>query len=373
MAGRSAKHTAFRGWVGESTAKWRALVWGDDASSGAGPLSKIRIRASDGYAKTSAWVTSSAFTVTENAAPTITLVSPSDEGTAAGNTPAITFAVADGDLDAVHVELYLSLRSDFGSGFHIFSSVSQDNWTESADPYSSWTELPSGGATTGNRVRWQAPPLRYDIYYLKYRAYDGILYSAWSDPIWFRVTPSGGAFLTCTVGSYTYSIIGLNVTERTGGEASPITFRVPLSALATQPITKGDGVSIGLNIGEQSRVWNGTVEALVSSGAEVTVSCVQDDAYLARKLVTADSTSDDVGSILATWVTNYGAPLANNHMDTSLGVTTAVKGEYKSLLEHLREWASLLGLILFVDSDGDVHLTDPDDLPDPSYVLYEGY
>lgn len=335
-------------------------------------VSKIRIRASDGYSKTSDWVTSSAFTVVDNAAPTITLVSPTDEGTAAGNTPTITFAVADADSDAVHVEFYLSLRPDYESGFHIQSSVSQDSWTEAADPYESYTALGSGGATSGNRVRWQAPGLRYDIYYLKYRATDGILYSGWTE-VWFRVTPTGGETLTCTIGSDTYSIMGLNVTERTGGEASPFSFRVPLSILATKPITRGDSVSIGLNIGAQSRVWNGTVEALTSSGAEVTVSCVQDDAYLARKLVTGDEVSADIGAILADFVTDYGSPLSNDHMDTTLGVTTALKGNYKTLLEHLREWAQLLGLILFVDSDGEVHLTDPADLSAPSYVLYEDY
>jgi hypothetical protein len=60
-------------------------------------------------------------------------------------------------------------------------------------------------------------------------------------------------------------------------------------------------------------------------------------------------------------------------MDTSLGVTATLVGSYKSLLDHLKEWAQLLGLILWVDSDGEVHLTDPADLADPVYILHEDY
>ena len=115
------------------------------------------------------------------------------------------------------------------------------------------------------------------------------------------------------------------------------------------------------------------MEATPNVGAEVTVQCVQDDAYLARKLVTGDATSADVGAILAAFVASYGAPLANDHIDTTLGVTTAISGRYLSLLDHLREWAQLLGLVLFVDSDGEVHLVARADLADPTYILAEGY
>jgi len=222
-------------------------------------------------------------------------------------------------------------------------------------------------------MRYKSPALRYDVYFMKWRVYDGILYSEWSDPIWFRVTPGGAVPLTCTIGTDPYNIMGLKVTERTGGEASPMEFRVPLSILATKPITRGASVSIGFAIEDQARVWNGTVENLISQGAEVTVQCLQDDAYLARKLVTGDESSDDVGAILAAFVDDYGTPLASDHMDTTLGVTTAIAGQYKSLLDHLREWAQLLGLILWVDSDAEVHLVDPADMADPEYVLWEEY
>lgn len=60
-------------------------------------------------------------------------------------------------------------------------------------------------------------------------------------------------------------------------------------------------------------------------------------------------------------------------MMTDLGVTAAIKGGYKSLLDHNREWAQLLGLVLWVDSDGEVHLIYPADIADPVYVFYEGY
>lgn len=335
---------------------------------------KVRIRAVDIYSKVSTWSTSGAFTVQENAVPTVTLVSPIDEGNATSNTPYIIFAVDDADSDALHMEVMLSLRPDFGgTPYYFISALSQENWTEAAAPYSSWTAVAAGGATAGNRMRYLCPALRYDVYFMKWRVYDGILYSAWSDVVWFRVTPGGAAPLTCTIGTDAHNIMGLKVTERTGGEASPMEFRVPLSILATKPIARGAAVSIGLAIEDQSRVWNGTVENLISSGAEVTVQCVQDDAYLARKLVTGDETSADVGAILAAFVNDYGAPLTNDHMDTTLGVTTAIAGQYKSLLDHLREWAQLLGLILWVDSDAEVHLTDPDDMADPEYVLHEEY
>ena len=332
---------------------------------------KIRLRASDGYSKTSNWDTSGAFTVDENAAPTATLVSPVDIAT--GNTPYLVFAVDDDDSDDVHMEVMLSLSPSFGTAYYFKSALSQDGWEEAADPYSTWTDLGSGGATAGNRIRVTCPTLRYDLYFMKYRAYDSILYSDWSPTVEFRVTPSGAVPLTTTVGEDTYLVSGLRVTERTGGEASPFSFRVPLSILATQPIARGASVSIGLYIGGQSRVWNGTVEALVSSGAEVEVQCVQDDAYLARKLVTGDESSADIGAVLAAFVDDYGAPLGSTYMDTTLGVTLAVAGQYKSLLDHLREWAQLLGLILFVDSDGEVHLTDPADVADPTYILFEDY
>jgi hypothetical protein len=335
---------------------------------------KMRVRASDGYSKTSAWDNSNAaFTVNQNAVPVITLVSPLADALATGNTPYITVLVTDADSDPIHVEVMLSLNPSFSDAIYAKSALSWAGWEESASPFSTWTALPEAGTTTAYRVRWTCPALRYDVYFLKVRAFDGILYSEWSAVTTFRVTPSGTVPLTCSIGAYSYDIKGLKATEKTGGEGSPLEFRVPLSILATQPIARGASVSIGLCIKDQSRVWNATVENLVSVGAEVTVQCVQDDAYLARKLVTGDAVSQDVGLSLAGFVTSYGAPLANNHMDTSLGVTALITGQYKTLLDHCREWAQLLGLILWVDSDGEVHLTDPADLADPTYILHEAY
>ena len=60
-------------------------------------------------------------------------------------------------------------------------------------------------------------------------------------------------------------------------------------------------------------------------------------------------------------------------MDTSLGVTVTVKGKYNSLLAIYREWAQLLGLMLWVDTEGEVHLVVPSTLPDPIYILTEAY
>jgi hypothetical protein len=49
------------------------------------------------------------------------------------------------------------------------------------------------------------------------------------------------------------------------------------------------------------------------------------------------------------------------------------KGGYKSLLDHKREWAQLLGLLVWVDAFGEVHNATAASLPDPSYILHEGY
>lgn len=334
---------------------------------------KVRIRASDGYSKTSDWDTSDAFEVQQNAAPVVTLVSPTADELVSGNMPYVVALVTDADSDTLHLEYKLSLRPDLEGGYYLKSALGWENWERASDPFESWSALPEAGATTGQRIRHQTPPLRYDIYYLSVRAFDGILCSDWSDPISFRVTPSGDLPVSCSIGAYSYNVMGLRATERTGGEASPFDFRVPLSILATQPIVRGSSVSIGLSIGSESRVWNGTVENLLSEGAEVLVQCVMDDAYLARKLVAGDEASDDVGTNLAAFVDDYGTPLTSDHIDTDLGVDAALTGGYKSLLDHLREWAQILGLILWVDSDGEVHLEKPADLPDPQYILYEGY
>lgn len=379
MAGRSAKHTAFDGWVAASTAKWRALVWGDDAASTSAG-SRLRIRAVDPYHKTSAWVVSSAFTVVENAYPTGSLVSPEADELTDGNTPHLVWTVEDADGDGIHIECKLALDSNFTSGWYWRSALGQTDWEEAADPHETWTALPSAGATSGNRVRFQCPPLRYDTYWLTWRLFDGILYSEWSPPITVRITPTGTEPLTCTIGTESYKIIGTKIVERTGGEASTIEFRLDLAQFLAKPIAAGAAVSVGFALYDEAtdtvltRSWNGTSEQPISAGAEVSVLALMDDVYLARKLVTGDSGEEDVGQALADFVDTYGAPqLGSTYVDTSLGVVVTIKGMYNSLLAIYREWAQLLGLMLWVDTEGEVHLVDASTLADPIYILTEGY
>ena len=368
---------AFWGWTEDGDGLAQAVaLWGWEAGAAETHVSKLRIRALDPLLKSSAWVVSSAFTVVENAAPTIAYVSPVADELLSGNTPYLYFDVDDADGDGEHVEFYLSLRPDFGSGFHIDSSLSQENWEEAASPYTTWTALGSGGATAGNRVRYHCTPLRYDVYFLKARAYDGILYSDYLSTIAFRVTPDGAQTLTCTIGENSYSIMGLQVTENTGGEASPFSFRITLADYLAAPIVKGASVSIGFTHPKEPdypRVWNGTVEQKPQVGAEVTINCVQDDAYLSRLLVTGDLASDDIGANLAALITTYGGPLTGTNIDTTLGVDAPITGNLQTLLSFFQKWANLLGLLLWVDSDGDVHLVDPASLADPQFILYEGY
>ena len=169
MAGRSAKHTAFDGWVAASTAKWRALVWGDDAASTSAG-SRLRIRAVDPYHKTSAWVVSEPFTVVENAYPRA-LAPEADELT--GNTPHLVWTVEDADGDGIHVEasspdsLHLRLVLEVGAR--------TDGWEEAADARDLDGPSPAG-ATSGNRVRFQCPPSLRHLR-LTWRLFDGILYS----------------------------------------------------------------------------------------------------------------------------------------------------------------------------------------------------
>lgn len=124
---------AFWGWTEDGDGLAQAVaLWGWEAGAAETHVSKIRIRALDPLLKSSAWVVSSAFTVVENAAPTIAHVSPVADELLTGNTPYLYFDIDDADGDGVHVEFYLSLRPDFGSGFHIDSSLSQENWEEAA-------------------------------------------------------------------------------------------------------------------------------------------------------------------------------------------------------------------------------------------------
>lgn len=339
-------------------------------------VSRIRLRALDQLLKGSEWDVSEPFTVIENAAPTISLVSPADGGLTSGNMPYIEFDVGDADGDGVHVELWVSLRPDFGSGYHIQSALSQERWEESDDEGETWSPLGSGGATPGNRVRWQAPALRFDLYFLKARAFDSILNSDYLATTTFRVTPSGEQTLTCTIGTESYDIRGLNVQERTGGEASPFSFVISLKEFLDKPVAKGAPVSIGFchpKAPDHPKVWNGYVVDKPNKRAEVTISCVQDDYLLARTIVYGNLSAADIGANLAALVSTYSGTLTGNNIDTALGVSAAITGNLQTLLTFFKKWADLLGLILWVDSDADIHLKDPADLPDPVYILHEGY
>jgi len=374
MAGRSAKHTAFRGWVSSSTAKWRALVWGDDAGGVSEHVSKLRIRAIDGYSKASSWVVSEAFTVAENAYPEASLVSPVADEVVSGNTPYLVFEVSDADGDTIHMEVRLSLRPDAQGGFDLRSAGSQDGWEQAAGPaFDTWEPLPPEGATSGYRVRYQCPALRYDTYWLTYRTSDGILTTPWAAITSFDVTVGGSRGVTCTIGDHSYRVMGTRATERTGGEASPLEFRLTLADYRAHPFVLGASVSVGLAVDDQTRAWNGRVEDVDPQGAEVAVKCLMDDSYLAHLMVTSDAESQDVGLTLKGWVDAHGGSLGSSGMMTDLGVTVARKGGYKSLLDHIREWTQLLGLLVWVDAAGEVHLTDSNDLADPTYILHEGY
>ena len=129
-------------------------------------------------------------------------------------------------------------------------------------------------------------------------------------------------------------------------------------AFLAKPIARSP-VSVGFALYDEAtdtvlaRSWNGTSEQPISAGAEVSILAIMDDVYLARKLVPGDSAEQDVGQSLADFIDAYGAPqLGSAYVDTSLGVTVTVKGKYNSLLAIYREWAQLLGLMLWVDTEG---------------------
>ena len=343
---------------------WR---WGAEPSSG---TSRLRIRAVDPFSKVSAWVTSGTFTVEENSPATIELQEPVDFAT--GTEPYIVFLVDDVDGDDIHVHLLLSMRPDFVGAHEANSLYDQTGWEESSDG-NTWTDLPSGGATAGNYVRYQSPALRYDYYYLRARAYDGTMWSEYLPTTMFLVTVDGTVPLTCTIGDTSYYIANTVILENTGGEPSPIEFDVSLAAHRESPVVRGMAVSVGLSLEGLSRTWNATVESVEDAGGWVHVYCLQDDAYMSRKLVTGDLVSDDIGANLATLVDTYGSPLDNTEMDTSLGVSAAITGDYKTLGSHLKAWQGVLGYLFWVDSTGTVHLIMPEDMADPEYILWEDY
>lgn len=184
-------------------------------------------------------------------------------------------------------------------------------------------------------------------------------------------TPTAG--VTCTIDGDSFDIMGLKVTERTGGEASPLSFRITLTAYLANEFARGSSVYVKFIHADLQRSWTATVESVKSKGAEVEVLCLLNDATLGRLVVRSDYISQDWGVTLKAMVDDYGGSLTSTNMDTSLGVTAPISGQYKTLLQHLREVAQVLGLMLWVDNDGDVHLVYPADLSAPDYLLFEDY
>lgn len=310
-----------------------------------------------------------------NAALTTTDVSPANQATVYGNQPYIVLQVG-GAAGGLHGHLQLALEP-FPAEFleyDVRSELNQTGWERSASPYTTWLPLGPGGANNGDRLRWQAPPLRYDIYYIRSRIWAGGQYGNWSGSTrWFETVPTAAPALSCTIGAEAYQVEGLRVTERTGGDASELEFKIPLKEYRARPFASGAAVAVGLHINGQWRGWNGRAEVNPGDAAHLTVHCVQDDAALARLLVLADTAEADIGANLATVVDQYGDRLSSAGIDTSLGVNAAIAGAHKSVRDHLKEWADTLDLLLYVDQHRVVHLVDPADLGEPELILYEEY
>jgi len=338
-------------------------------------VSKVRIRARDSFNGVSAWSTSAAFTVIENTAPVVAWVGLSDGDTLTTNLPALTLLLTDADSDACHVEIEFAETADFSGGQNPDSRESQIGWEEASSPFTAWTAVPTTGATAANRVRYTVQAaLRYDYYYLRARAFDGHLYGEWTTTIRVLIAYSGAEPLFATIDGVVWWLEECSITECTGGEPSPMALTIPtlLMEAAANPPTRGDSVSVACNIEGTARVWNGTLEEIVYDGPYVRLACIQDDAYLSRKLATGDATSADVGANLAAFVTSYGSPLTGTGIDGSTGLTAALTGGYKSLREHFGDWSDTLRYHLYVDATGDISWKAEADLGVPEYVLREG-
>ncbi len=337
---------------------------------------KVRIRARDIYNGISTWSTSAPFTVNENATPTITIVSPADLAVLTDSTPTITYEVTDADSDKLHVEIEISELADFST---VVANPNTQNdvtgWEASAHPHAVWSAFDAGGEDSGDQVRFTVQSaLRYDYYYIRARVTDTLLTSAWTDTVRVLIRYSSTDPVYVTIDSTVWSVENLVVNEETGGEPSMIEFTLPTSlvvAAANAP-AQGDSVTVGCNIEGTSRSWNATVEEIRYDGPYVHISCLQDDAYLSRKLATGDVASKDVGQALKDLITSYGSPLSGAGIDVTSGTTAALTGGYKSLREHFSEWTDALLRYMYVDETGDVKWVDPADLAVPAYVLTEG-
>ena len=338
-------------------------------------VSKVRIRARDSFNGVSAWSTSAAFNVVDNTAPVVAWVGLSDGDTLATNIPTLTLLLTDADSDACHVEIELSETADFSGAQNPDTQTSQIGWEEAATPFAVWTAVPTTGATAANRVRYTVQEaLRYDYYYLRARAYDGHLTGAWTATIRVLIAYSGSAPLFATIDGTVWYLEECQITECTGGEPSPMELTVPtlLVEAAANPPTRGDDVSVACNIEGTASVWNGTLEEITYDGPYVRLSCLQDDAYLSRKLATGDVVCADVGHNLGHFITSYGAPLTGTGVDATTGLTAALTGGYKSLTRALRGLVGHAAIPLVRGRDRRISWKAEADLGVPEYVMREG-
>ena len=248
------------------------------------------------------------------------------------------------------------------------------------DSYTSPSTSPRGITWDGRyqspsaRVRWTtSETLRFDTYYFRARVTDSLLTSEWTASVRFVIAPSADQPVVVTIDGTEWDIEGLSITEETGGAAGTIAFRLPtdLVIAAANPPQHGDAMAVACNIAGTGRTWNGTVERISYSDAYVDIYVLQDDAYLARKLVTAGEAVADIGTNLAAIVTTFGAPLTGTQIDTAVGVNAAITAQYKTLKEHFGDWTDKILYHLYVDTTGDIWWGDPADLDPPVNLLKE--
>ena len=308
-------------------------------------------------------------------AATISFVGLLDGDTSTNLTPTFAVLLGDTDADPLHVQLQLSPLATFASLLEDEDTdTDETGWEHAASPYSTWTAFPAAGADQGDRAHWTVGSgLVYDVYYVRARVYDGYVYSAWTT-VRFTIAPTTTTPLTVTIDGTSWTPEELQITENTGGDPSPIsmTFPAELVNAAANPPTEGDAVAVAANLTGTGRTWGATVEEVTWDGPWCHVYCLQDDAYLSRKLATGDVASADVGTNLAALVTSYGSPLTGTAIDTTIGTSAAITGGYLSLREHFQAWSDALLAYLWVDASGDIHWLAQADIPAAEYTLIEG-